>query len=107
MLAHTLDGVVESVVNEVGVDVNSASPALLTYVAGIGPRLAQNMVAYRDEHGRFPDRASFRKVTGLGPKAFEQCAGFLRVREGVIGSITRPSIPKVIPSPPNYWPKRG
>ncbi|MDA0244579.1 MAG: Tex family protein [Chloroflexi bacterium] len=82
MLAHTLDGVVESVVNEVGVDVNSASPALLTYVAGIGPRLAQNMVAYRDEHGRFPDRASFRKVTGLGPKAFEQCAGFLRVREG-------------------------
>ena len=81
-LAHTLDGVVESVVNEVGVDVNSASPALLTYVAGIGPRLAQNMVAYRDEHGRFPDRASFRKVTGLGPKAFEQCAGFLRVREG-------------------------
>ncbi len=81
-LAETLEGVVESVVNEVGVDVNSASPALLTHVAGIGPRVAQNIVAYRDENGEFSDRVSIKKVTGLGPKAFEQAAGFLRVRNG-------------------------
>ena len=72
----------ESVVNEVGVDVNSASPALLEHVAGIGPRVAQNIVAYRDENGEFSDRAGIKKVVGLGPKAFEQAAGFLRVRNG-------------------------
>ncbi len=81
-LARSLDGVVESVVNQVGVDVNTASPALLTHVAGIGPKLAQNMVAHRDEHGPFPSRKAVKKVAGLGPKAFEQCAGFLRVRDG-------------------------
>ncbi len=81
-LAQTLEGVVESVVNEVGVDVNSASPALLEHVAGIGPRVAQNIVAYRDENGEFSDRAGIKKVVGLGPKAFEQAAGFLRVRNG-------------------------
>ena len=81
-LAETLTGVVESVVNQVGVDVNTASPALLTYVAGIGPKLAERMVAYRDENGRFTNRAQLREVSGLGPKSFEQAAGFLRVRDG-------------------------
>lgn len=81
-LADTLAGVVESVVNRVGVDVNTASPALLTHVAGIGPKLAERMVAYRDENGRFTNRAQLREVSGLGPKSFEQAAGFLRVRDG-------------------------
>lgn len=81
-LAQALDGVVESVVNRVGVDLNTASPALLTYVAGIGPKLAERIVAYRDEYGPFPNRKAVRQVTGLGPKAFEQAAGFLRVRGG-------------------------
>jgi uncharacterized protein len=81
-LAHALDGVVESVANSVGVDVNTASPALLTHVAGIGPKLATNIVAYRDENGPFKSRTTLRKVTGLGPKAFEQAAGFMRIRGG-------------------------
>jgi uncharacterized protein len=83
LLKNTLDGVVEDVVNQVGVDVNTASPALLAYVAGIGPKLAEKMVAYRDEKGKFTDRKEFRDVPGLGPKAFEQCAGFLRIAGGV------------------------
>ena len=81
-LAHALDGVVESVVNKVGVDVNTASPALLTHVAGIGPKLATNIVAHRDANGPFKTRAALRKVTGLGPKAFEQAAGFMRIQNG-------------------------
>lgn len=81
-LAESLDGVVESVVNQVGVDLNTASPALLTYVAGIGPKLAERIVAHREENGLFPNRKAVLKVSGLGPKAFEQSAGFLRVREG-------------------------
>ena len=81
-LAHALDGVVESVVNKVGVDVNTASPALLTHVAGVGPKLAENIVAYRDTNGPFQSRAALRKVTGLGPKAFEQAAGFMRIPNG-------------------------
>lgn len=81
-LSAALDGVVEVVVNRVGVDLNTASVALLTHVAGIGPKLAGNIVAYRDENGAFADRKSLRKVAGLGPKAFEQAAGFLRVRGG-------------------------
>jgi uncharacterized protein len=81
-LSESLDGVVESVVNQVGVDVNTASPALLMHVAGIGPKLAENIVAYRGENGRFPNRVSLKKVGGLGAKAFEQSAGFLRVRDG-------------------------
>ena len=81
-LAHALDGVVESVVNKVGVDVNTASPALLTHVAGIGPKLAGNIVAYRDSNGPFKSRAALRKVSGLGPKAFEQSAGFMRIQDG-------------------------
>jgi uncharacterized protein len=81
-LAHALDGVVESVVNKVGVDVNTASPALLTHIAGVGPKLAENIVAYRDENGPFRSRAALRKVAGLGPKAFEQAAGFMRIPNG-------------------------
>ena len=81
-LAESLGGVVESVVNRVGVDVNVASPMLLTSVAGIGPKLAENIVAYRDANGPFPNRKVLRKVAGLGPKAFEQAAGFLRIRGG-------------------------
>jgi len=81
-LAHALDGAVESVVNRVGVDVNTASPALLTHVAGVGPKLAENIVAYRDANGPFKSRAALRKVTGLGPKAFEQAVGFMRIQNG-------------------------
>lgn len=81
-LNHALDGVVESVVNHVGADVNTASPALLTHVVGIGPKLANNIVAHRDANGPFKSRAALKKVTGLGPKAFEQAAGFLRIRAG-------------------------
>jgi uncharacterized protein len=81
-LTQALDGVVETVVNRVGVDLNTASVALLTHVAGIGPKLADNIVTYRNENGAFSDRKALRKVMGLGPKAFEQSAGFLRVRGG-------------------------
>ncbi len=81
-LGATLDGVVESVVNHVGVDVNTASPALLTYVAGIGPKLAERLVEHRDANGPFAQRTALREVSGLGPKAFEQSAGFLRVNGG-------------------------
>ena len=81
-LAESLGGVVESVVNQVGVDVNTASPALLTYVSGIGPKLAEQIVAHRDENGRFASRAALSEVKGLGAKAFEQAAGFLRIRDG-------------------------
>ena len=81
-LAEALAGVVESVVNSVGVDVNTASPALLEHVAGIGPRLAQRIVAHRDENGPFPHRTALMAVPGLGAKTFEQAAGFLRLRDG-------------------------
>jgi uncharacterized protein len=82
-LAHSLDAVVESVVNNVGVDINTASPALLTHVAGIGPKLARRIAEHRDQNGSFKDRTTLREVTGLGPKAFEQSAGFLRIRDGL------------------------
>jgi uncharacterized protein len=82
-LSHALDGVVESVVNHVGVDVNTASPALLTHVAGVGPKLAANIVAHRDANGAFKARNELRKVSGLGPKAYEQSAGFMRIRDGI------------------------
>ena len=78
-LKKSLDDVVESCVNAVGVEVNSASLQLLTYVAGLGPQLAGNIVAYRDENGAFSSRAELRKVPRLGAKAFEQAAGFLRI----------------------------
>ena len=78
-LAASLDAVVESVVNYVGVDVNTASAALLGYVAGISKKVAQAIIAHRDENGPFGSRAELKKVKGLGPMAFEQAAGFLRV----------------------------
>lgn len=81
-LSGSLDSVVESVVNAVGVDVNTASPALLTHVAGIGPKLAEKIVFHRDTNGPFNNRIAIKKVAGLGPKAFEQSAGFLRIRDG-------------------------
>ncbi len=81
-LSESLHGVVESVVNQVGVDVNTASPALLSYVSGIGPKLSERIVAYRDKNGRFSSRQSLLQVNGLGSKAFEQSAGFLRIRGG-------------------------
>jgi protein Tex len=81
-LTEALDGVVESVVNRVGVDVNTASPALLTHVAGIGPTLARRIVAHRDARGPFASREALTEVKGLGPKTFEQAAGFLRIRDG-------------------------
>ncbi|MGR5064591.1 Tex family protein [Photobacterium sp. DNB22_13_2] len=82
MLAKRLDAVVEDCVNAVGVDVNTASPALLTRVAGLNGTIAQNIVSYRDENGRFESRTTLKKVSRLGPKAFEQCAGFLRIMGG-------------------------
>ena len=81
-LAESLGGVVESVVNQVGVDANTASPALLTYISGIGPKLAEQIVAYREANGRFANRGQFLEVNGLGAKAFEQAAGFLRLPGG-------------------------
>ncbi|PCE68546.1 Tex family protein [Salinivibrio sp. YCSC6] len=81
-LAKKLDAVVEDCVNAVGVDLNSASAPLLTRVAGLSQTMAQNIVAFRDENGRFGDRKTLLKVPRLGPKAFEQCAGFLRVMDG-------------------------
>ena len=79
-LKDSLDQVVESCVNAVGVDLNTASKHLLTYVSGLGPQLAQNIVDYRKENGGFTSRAQLKKVARLGPKAYEQAAGFLRIR---------------------------
>ncbi|MDV8149616.1 Tex family protein [Arthrobacter sp. B10-11] len=81
-LDRSLDAVVEDCVNAVGVDVNTASPALLSRVAGVGPLLSENIVAYRNEHGPFAKRSDLKKVPRLGAKAFEQCAGFLRITGG-------------------------
>ncbi|MBC7923769.1 MAG: RNA-binding transcriptional accessory protein [Ferruginibacter sp.] len=80
-LQQSLDDVVASCVNAVGVEVNTASQPLLTYVSGLGPQLAQNIVDYRNENGPFESRAALRKVPRLGDKAFEQAAGFLRIRD--------------------------
>jgi len=79
-LKHSLDDVVMSCVNAVGVEVNTASEQLLTYVAGLGPQLAKNIVEYRDNNGPFKDRGAIKKVSRLGNKAYEQAAGFLRIR---------------------------
>lgn len=81
-LGEALASVVELIVNRVGVDINTASPSLLTYVSGIGPRLAEKIVAYRDATGPFQTRDGLFGVPGLGPKGFEQAAGFLRIRDG-------------------------
>lgn len=81
-LKETLDATVEDAVNHVGVDLNTASPALLNRIAGINATIAKNIVAYRNEHGRFTSRKILRKVARLGDAAFTQCAGFLRIHEG-------------------------
>jgi uncharacterized protein len=81
-LKEALDGVVESCVNHVGVDLNTASVSLLAYVAGVGPQVARNIVRWRDEHGAFSTRAQLLKVPKLGPKAYQQAAGFLRIPVG-------------------------
>ncbi len=98
-LARKLDAVVEDCVNAVGVDVNSASPALLTRVAGLSTTMAENIVIFRNENGRFEDRKTLLKVPRLGPKAFEQCAGFLRVMNGknpLDGSAVHPEAYPVV-----------
>jgi uncharacterized protein len=83
-LKQALDDVVMSCVNAVGVEINRASAELLAYVSGLGPQLARNIVAYRDENGPFQNRKEFLKIPRLGPKAFEQCAGFLRIKNGEV-----------------------
>ncbi len=81
-LGETLGGVVEGCVNKVGVDLNTASASLLEYISGISKAVAKNIVAYREENGRFTARPQLLKVAKLGPKAYEQCAGFLRITGG-------------------------
>jgi uncharacterized protein len=81
-LDESLSGVVESAVNHVGVDVNTASPSLLSYVSGINATLAKNIVKLREETGKFVERKQLQKVPRLGAKAYEQCAGFLRISDG-------------------------
>ncbi len=82
-LKNSLDQVVESCVNLVGVNVNTATPYILTYISGLGPQLARNIVTYRKENGPFRSREELRQVARMGDKAFEQCAGFLRIQAGV------------------------
>jgi uncharacterized protein len=82
LLGDKLGEVVESSVNRVGVELNTASPSLLAHVSGIGPKLAQKIVEHRSANGKFPSRKSLMKVSGLGGKTFEQAAGFLRVQGG-------------------------
>lgn len=81
-LSETLTGVVEDCVNRVGVDLNTASASLLEYISGISKPIAKNIVAYREENGRFTNRKQLLKVAKLGPKAYEQCAGFMRIQDG-------------------------
>lgn len=81
-LSEALSGVVEDCVNKVGVDLNTASAPLLAYISGVSGTIAKNIVAYREEHGSFKDRKELMKVAKLGPKAFEQCAGFMRIQGG-------------------------
>ena len=81
-LGESLSGVVEDCVNKVGVDLNTASAPLLSYISGISGAIAKNIVAYREENGKFQDRKDLLKVAKLGPKAFEQCAGFMRIQGG-------------------------
>jgi uncharacterized protein len=96
-LADALDAVVESVVNYVGVDVNTASPALLAYVAGLGSKVAGNVVAHRDEHGPFRRRSELKNVKGLGPMAYQQAAGFLRVPDSTNPLDNTPIHPESYP----------
>jgi uncharacterized protein len=82
LLEHKLHETIEDLVNQVGVEINSASAALLVYVSGLGPKLAQSIVTRRKEQGAFFSKKDLLQVKGLGPKAFEQCAGFVRIRDG-------------------------
>jgi uncharacterized protein len=98
-LKRSLDDVVVSCVNGVGVELNTASKQLLTYVSGLGPALAANIVAYRNENGPFKSRAELKKVPRLGDKAYEQAAGFLRIRDGeqpLDGSAVHPERYEVV-----------
>ena len=98
-LVRRLGDVVESCVNRVGVDLNTASPALLGHVAGIGPKLASRVVSHREAAGSFTSRRQLRDVTGLGAKTYEQCAGFLRIRDGanpLDGSAVHPERYKLV-----------
>ena len=99
-LTGTLGNIVESCVNHVGVELNTSSPALLTYVAGISAPVAKNIIAYRSENGRFTNRKELLKVARLGPAAFTQCAGFLRIQNSKNPLIIRLSIRKA-----TNWPK--
>lgn len=83
-LSESLTGVVEDAVNKVGVDVNTATPSLLSYVSGINKTLASNIVKYRDENGKIKERKELLKVPKLGKATFQQCAGFMRVFDGKI-----------------------
>jgi uncharacterized protein len=126
-LQQSLEATIESCVNRVGVDVNTASWTLLRYVAGINERIALNIVSFRDKNGRFRSRAQLNEVSGVGPKTFEQAAGFLRVRDGeqpldntavhpesyglveeIAASLSRP-IPELIRSPQllSGWNREG
>ena len=96
-LKHSLDQTVESCVNKVGVNVNTASKHLLTYISGLGPLLAQNIVDYRAEHGAFHSREELKKVNRMGPKAFQQSAGFLRVN-GSVNPLDNSAV-----HPESYW----
>ncbi len=93
-LAATLDATIESAVNHVGVDLNTASPALLKHISGINATIAKNIVAYRDEHGRFQNRKELMKVSRLGEAAFTQCAGFLRIAGGTMPLDNTPVHPE-------------
>jgi uncharacterized protein len=97
-LAATLDAVVESCVNRVGVDLNTASPALLKYVSGLTSKQAENIVAHRDENGPFQTRQHLLKVKGVGPKAFQQAAGFLKIPEGKNPLENTPIHPEAYPA---------
>ena len=81
-LTEALTGVVEDCVNKVGVDLNTASASLLEYISGISKPIAKNIVSYREKNGKYKSRNELLKVPKLGPKAFEQCAGFLRINDG-------------------------
>ena len=90
-LDEALSGVVEDSVNKVGVDLNTASASLLEYISGISKAIAKNIVAYREENGQFTDRKELLKVAKLGPKAFEQCAGFMRISGDIVKELEKPA----------------
>lgn len=101
-LGETLDGVVEDCVNSVGADLNTASPALLSRVSGLNATVCKNIVAYREENGAFSSRAELKKVPKLGPKAFEQCAGFCVFPKAEIRLITQAFTPKATRAQKNF-----